>query len=291
MFTRLTLFAISILTVNCSFSQSIISCNQTTETLNSTNITISQSYPSGSISGCYSSVPFITNNSAVAAVNNSDYTITFSPAIQQVDFEMIGISRDSNDTFIVNVNGVDPSTDANTSLSTNCTIGNSVFDNSNNILQSHDTGIVISGNQINLAQNGTNSYSEGGGTLTIKNSVNGISSVNLVFTETGGAIFPPDSAAFEVWLKQVLSVDDFNNELFKIHPNPTSNITYINLPRTSNKAIVEIYSLTGKKISQTKFTNTQEQIKLDISHLANGMYLLKITTNKGIGLKKLIKQL
>lgn len=274
---------------NYIFSQSIVSCNQTIESLNGTNITINQSYPSGSISGCYTSVPFVTNNSAVAVINNSSYTITFTPAIQHVDFEMIGVSSDSNDTFTIIVNGVDPTTDSNTHLTTNCNEGNPVFDNSSSIIQSHDTGIRINGNQITLAQNG-NTYSEGGGTVSVKNEVIGISSVSLTFTETGSSIFPPDSAAFEIWLKQALSITNYQNNLFQIYPNPTTNYTYINLPNTVSKVKTEIFSLTGKRIYTNTHTNIQGQIKLNTSSLPNGIYFLKTTTNLGVGLKKLIKQ-
>ncbi|MFD0963425.1 T9SS type A sorting domain-containing protein [Pseudofulvibacter geojedonensis] len=290
MFTRFTLIAISLIATNYVFSQSVINCNQTSETLNGSHIAINQSYPNGSVSGCYTNIPFVTNSSAVAFVNNSSYTIAFTPPIQQVDFEMIGISSDSNDTFTINVNGINPTTDSNTYLTTNSSEGNPVFDNSSNIIQSHDTGIQVTDNLIRLAQNTNNTYSEGGGTLSVKNEITGISSVSFTFTETGSSIFPPDSAAFEIWLKQSLSVTNYQNDLFQIYPNPTVNNTYIGLPNTVSKAKIEIFSLTGKRIYNNTSTNIEGQIKLNTSSLSNGMYFLKITTDLGVGLKKLMKQ-
>ena len=68
-----------------------------------------------------------------------------------------------------------------------------------------------------------------------------------------------------------------------VYPNPTSSILNINLDEEIEK--IDIYSLLGRKVGTS--TNTQ----MDISNLANGIYLLSIETKNGkIGTKRIVKK-
>ena len=83
----------------------------------------------------------------------------------------------------------------------------------------------------------------------------------------------------------ILSVSEIIEDQLKIYPNPTSNILTIKsdiIPIDK----VEIYSVLGKKI---------KEIKLDFNNiytedLSKGIYLLKIFSEKGTVVKKLIKK-
>ena len=73
---------------------------------------------------------------------------------------------------------------------------------------------------------------------------------------------------------------------FTLYPNPTTGqltIVMNNEQLTMNN--VEIYSVTGQLL-QSKIVNLQSKIEIDVSHLASGMYFLKIG-NKTV---KFVKQ-
>jgi len=60
----------------------------------------------------------------------------------------------------------------------------------------------------------------------------------------------------------------------QIYPNPTTGQLIINNEQLTIKN-VEIYDVVGKKLV-SQFTFHDSHIEIDISHLANGLYFLKI---------------
>jgi len=75
-----------------------------------------------------------------------------------------------------------------------------------------------------------------------------------------------------------------------IFPNPANNFINIIIHNVNNKAAIQLVDLFGKVISQNEITTysnyTYKQI--DISNLQKGMYILKISSAKGIISKKVI---
>jgi len=73
----------------------------------------------------------------------------------------------------------------------------------------------------------------------------------------------------------------------QIYPNPVRNEL-----RIENGAIkiesVEIFNLTGNSID--KFLTSNSQIQINVSHLASGVYFVKIETDRGIVTKKFVKK-
>ncbi|MDN3620702.1 T9SS type A sorting domain-containing protein [Polaribacter undariae] len=68
-----------------------------------------------------------------------------------------------------------------------------------------------------------------------------------------------------------------------MYPNPASSILKIDADNFTLKD-VEIFNVLGKKV----FASTESEI--NIAHLVNGVYLLKIESDKGnIGTKRIIK--
>ncbi len=83
---------------------------------------------------------------------------------------------------------------------------------------------------------------------------------------------------------QPLSVAEFDNDLFKVFPNPTTNKLYIS--GTSADYKVTLFSIQGRKLFTTK-VNNQNYIELN---LINGIYLAKISAEgKTITKKILVK--
>jgi len=81
------------------------------------------------------------------------------------------------------------------------------------------------------------------------------------------------------------NVSNIDEDEFKIYPNPVSDIVNIEGATSVNK--VDITDLSGKTtISVKEFSGTQ----LDVSGLQRGVYLMKITTDKGLKVVKLVKE-
>lgn len=82
----------------------------------------------------------------------------------------------------------------------------------------------------------------------------------------------------------LLSSTDFNNGNlnFKLYPNPANDI--INLELNNEVKNVDIYSLQGQKVH----SSTEKQI--NISNLANGIYMVRVEDENGaVATQKLIK--
>jgi uncharacterized repeat protein (TIGR01451 family) len=76
-----------------------------------------------------------------------------------------------------------------------------------------------------------------------------------------------------------LAVDDFSSQHIKVYPNPTSGILVI---ETDTLQKVEIFTMTGVLIETT------DKNQIDLSHYSKGIYLIKISTDKCVALKKVI---
>lgn len=75
---------------------------------------------------------------------------------------------------------------------------------------------------------------------------------------------------------------------FTIYPNPSKE--YITI--TSNElaySSIQIFDLNGRLINSSEFESTNQK-SIDISNLSNGIYLMKIISNKGIFTQKIIKE-
>ena len=72
----------------------------------------------------------------------------------------------------------------------------------------------------------------------------------------------------------------------QVYPNPATNSVSITSPYSMVQ--VELFSETGKLLNRAKVDGTD--ISLDISHLEAGSYMLKIYTNNGTTVKKMIKK-
>jgi len=80
-------------------------------------------------------------------------------------------------------------------------------------------------------------------------------------------------------VEEYVSIDD----QLRVSPNPASNKLTIRTNRVINSVL--IYNLAGKKVKEFKKTLNA----YDISELAKGMYFVKIRTNKGVDVRKMIK--
>ena len=76
--------------------------------------------------------------------------------------------------------------------------------------------------------------------------------------------------------KNIVSVPLINsNSTIYIYPNPASNQLRVTNYELRENAVIEIYDVVGQML-QSKIVNLQSEIMFDVSHLASGMYFLKI---------------
>jgi len=76
--------------------------------------------------------------------------------------------------------------------------------------------------------------------------------------------------------KAVLGISVITNETgIRISPNPTNGQLRITNYELKESSVIEVFDVVGKKLV-SQFTFHNSHIEIDISHLANGMYFLKV---------------
>ncbi|MDR6968214.1 hypothetical protein J2X31_002231 [Flavobacterium arsenatis] len=91
---------------------------------------------------------------------------------------------------------------------------------------------------------------------------------------------------FSVNIQEGLSVHNFDSTNLKVYPNPVSNI--LNLSYTQNITNVAIFNVLGQEVITNNVNATQGQI--DMSDLASGTYLVKVTAGDQTKTIKVLKK-
>lgn len=89
-------------------------------------------------------------------------------------------------------------------------------------------------------------------------------------------------------ITSVLGTNDFLSSKFSVFPNPVNNVIYFTNDQNAVVSTVEMADLNGRVIKSLKVNATEGQIS--VSDLATGMYMMKITTDQGVAVKKIVKQ-
>jgi len=84
----------------------------------------------------------------------------------------------------------------------------------------------------------------------------------------------------------LLSTGQSENATFRFYPNPVKDV--LNLSYAQNIAEVAVYNLLGQKVLENVINATSTQ--LDMSALASGSYLVKVTANNQTKTIKVIKE-
>ncbi len=86
-------------------------------------------------------------------------------------------------------------------------------------------------------------------------------------------------------LSALLSIEanEISNN-FTVYPNPVNNRLQLQLSPTLEFKIANIYNYYGQLVLQSKTTT------INVSNLSSGVYFLEVKTNKGKGVKKIIKK-
>ena len=115
---------------------------------------------------------------------------------------------------------------------------------------------------------------------------------NMLFWENDSLPGYGNDDIFLAQMSDVLVSSYLQNNIIDctIFPNPANNFINIIIHNVNNKAAIQLVDLFGKVISQNEITlNSNYTYKqLDVSNLQKGMYILKISSAKGIISKKVI---
>jgi len=125
------------------------------------------------------------------------------------------------------------------------------------------------------------------GSNCINSGTPNISGLNLPVTDIAGNPRVLDGCIDIGAYEQLITISQEKSNSFSLNifPNPTSDRIEIS---GLNDGIIEIINLQGQIVKSMNTKNTK--LAIDISQLAGGVYSIKITTDKGIIVKKLIKK-
>jgi hypothetical protein len=78
-----------------------------------------------------------------------------------------------------------------------------------------------------------------------------------------------------------LSAPELTTNAIQVYPNPTTGILSFDLPRNSSNTQLRVYDSVGSLVETQQISGADGRSTLDFSHLASGMYLMKITSQDG----------
>lgn len=94
------------------------------------------------------------------------------------------------------------------------------------------------------------------------------------------------SEVFSFHTYNFLSVDDFEQNGFVVHPNPAMNKVTVNAPTTIKE--IKVLNVLGQEVMRV--TPDSDNVQLDISALSAGSYLMQISDDNATEIKRLIKK-
>ena len=78
-----------------------------------------------------------------------------------------------------------------------------------------------------------------------------------------------------------------DNSSVNVFPNPSSGQFEITSENADIKS-VEVYDMLGEKVYSSQISNLKSQISLDLSDKSAGIYFLRLKTNKGTSVTKIV---
>ena len=147
-------------------------------------------------------------------------------------------------------------------------------------------GLAFNGNDLYIAEYTANKISKiditAGGTSTdVVTGLFGPEGLALNGNELYIAEIPANKIS-KIDIGATAGIDDQNQLDISIYPNPTSDMVYIGGNYTQLKVV--IYNILGKEVINKSITNS-----IDISHLENGVYLMKLSDGVKLYTRKVIK--
>lgn len=110
----------------------------------------------------------------------------------------------------------------------------------------------------------------------------GVFDVDLTATDESSN---SDTETYQVTVINTLGIDDFTKDSFVIAPNPVGDVLHFQVPQSVQIESVTIIDITGKILLIKEAVNT-----INLSALSQGIYFVKVATNKGTQIKRFVKE-
>ena len=113
------------------------------------------------------------------------------------------------------------------------------------------------------------------------------------FTGISNDVYPlRNSFTKAVTLSACTGIEDLQTQLgYSIYPNPSNGIFVIDFNESYSKTKVELINVTGAVVQNFSINNTSDLRKsIDLSALSKGLYLLKVSTDEGFDVRRIVLQ-
>ena len=157
---------------------------------------------------------------------------------------------------------------------------------------SNDASVRMNANVIEFVFQNIQLESGGHGNILLKMKTNGTlqtgdyvqKRANIYFDYN----FPIETNEAETLFQALSVVNPILDDLISIYPNPVKDVVNITIKENSTIKTIELYDIQGRLL-QTQLVNDITS-ELNLAERANGMYFIKINTDKGSKVEKLIKE-
>lgn len=133
--------------------------------------------------------------------------------------------------------------------------------------------------------------------------------INGTYTGTGAVIFNRPPGCYEVTITDAngcTAVDTFlagvtsctsgiadefalGIETFKVYPNPTKDVAFVAISLERNEdATIQLLDLAGKTLRTNNVSGRELNVRMDLSTMSAGVYLVRVNTERGSAVRKLI---
>ncbi|HQV36114.1 MAG TPA: T9SS type A sorting domain-containing protein [Flavobacterium sp.] len=157
---------------------------------------------------------------------------------------------------------------------------------------SNDASVRMNANVIEFIFQNIQLESGGHGNILLKMKTNGTLQTGDYVEKRANIYFDynfPIETNEAVTLFQALSVvNPVLDNLISIYPNPVKDSVNISIKENSTIKTIELYDIQGRLL-QTKLVNDVIS-EINLAERANGMYFIKINTDKGSKVEKLVKE-
>mgnify|MGYP003288689209 CR=1 FL=1 len=90
-------------------------------------------------------------------------------------------------------------------------------------------------------------------------------------------------------ISDIVSVNEIKDNKCNVYPNPVNDILYIETQTLTQTLTIEIYDVYGR-LQDYKTIRLQDNVAIDVENLKSGIYFVKISTEKGNIVKRIIKR-
>jgi len=90
-------------------------------------------------------------------------------------------------------------------------------------------------------------------------------------------------------IEGIVGIEDYKMSVVEVYPNPTSGVLRITSAESQVTGI-EIFDISGRKLPTSSVSLKSLETLIDVSHLTAGFYFLKINTEAGQVIKKVLKE-